>query len=109
MRNRSEQAQARRNCFAAHKWNDDAGKIWLTCCYCGGRIDPARAKWESAHGIRHSLTKDNSPTNVKPAHYKCHRRTVPDDTKAAAKDVRVNEKHYGIKRKRGWGNNQWRS
>jgi hypothetical protein len=30
---------------------------------------------------------------------------VPDDTKAAAKDVRLFEKSVGIKQKRGWG---WR-
>ncbi len=104
MRKPSEQAKARRECFAKHKWNDEAGKIWLTCCFCGGRIDPAREKWEAAHQIRHSLTGDNSPDNVKPAHWKCHRDTVPDDTKAAAKDVRLSEKHFGIKQKKGWGN-----
>jgi hypothetical protein len=107
MRSSGEQARARRKCFEQHKWNDEGGKLWLTCCYCQGRIDPATQKWEAAHQIRHSLTADNEPRNVKPAHYVCHRETVPDDTKAAAKDVRVNEKHYGIKRKRGFGN-QWR-
>jgi hypothetical protein len=102
MRSPGEQQKARRQCFAAHKWNDEADKVWLTCCMCGGRIDPAREKWEAAHIIRHSLTANNDPSNVQPAHYKCHRETVPDDTKAAAKDVRVNEKHFGIKQKRGW-------
>jgi hypothetical protein len=108
MRTSSEQAKARRTCFEAHKWCDDDGKLWLTCCYCGGRIDPAREKWEAAHQIRHSLTADNAPSNVRPAHYKCHRETVPDDTKAAAKDVRIFEKAMGIKQKRGWGKRQWR-
>jgi hypothetical protein len=106
MRSSSEQARARRKCFEQHKWNDESGKLWLTCCFCQGRIDPATQKWEAAHQIRHSLTADNEPSNVKPAHYKCHRETVPDDTKAAAKDVRVFEKAMGIKRKRGFGN-QW--
>jgi hypothetical protein len=108
MRSSADQARARRKCFEQHKWNDEAGKLWLTCCYCQGRIDPSREKWEAAHQIRHSLTADNEPSNVKPSHFRCHRETVPDDTKAAAKDVRLYEKSFGIRQKRGWGQRQWR-
>lgn len=102
MRTPAEQAKARRDCFHAHKWNDEAGKIWLTCCFCGGRIDPAREAWEAAHGLRHSLTKDNSPSNVRPAHFKCHRETVPADIRENAKGKRSSDKHFGIVRKRGF-------
>ena len=105
MRTAGEQAKARRECFKAHHKTDEAGAIYMTCCICGGKINPATEGWEAAHVIRYSLTADNSPDNVLPAHFKCHRETVPSDTKAAAKDVRVNEKHFGIKRKRGFG---WR-
>jgi 5-methylcytosine-specific restriction endonuclease McrA len=108
MRSSSEQAKARRACFHTHKQVDEAGHVYMVCHLCGGKINPAVEGWDASHVIRHSLTKNNDPTNVMPAHRKCHRVTVPDDTKAAAKDVRVSEKHYGIKRKRGFGN-QWRS
>jgi len=103
MRKPSEQAKARRECFHAHKKSDDAGHIYLICHLCGGKINPAVEGWEASHVIRHSLTADNRPSNVMPAHIKCHRATVPKDTTDAAKDVRVSEKHFGIKRKRGWG------
>jgi len=104
MRKPSEQAKARRECFHAHKKSDEAGHIYMICHLCGGRINPAVEGWEASHVIRHSLTADNAPSNVMPAHIKCHRATVPDDTRAAAKDVRLSEKHFGIKRKKGWGN-----
>lgn len=104
MRTPSEQAKARRDCFHAHKKSDEAGHIYLVCHICGGRINPAVEGWEASHVIRHSLTGDNSPTNVMPSHVRCHRPTVPDDTRAAAKDLRVYERHFGI-RKRGFG---WR-
>lgn len=105
MRTASEQAKARRECFHAHKKVDEAGHIYLVCHICGGTISPAVEGWEASHVIRHSLTADNSPENVMPAHIRCHRPTVPDDTRAAAKDLRVSEKYWGIQRKRGFG---WR-
>ena len=105
MRTSGEQAKARRECFKAHHKTDANDRVYMICCFCGGHIYPAIEGWEAAHGIRHSLTADNSPENVKPSHKKCHRETVPDDTKAAAKDVRVFEKNIGIKQKKGFG---WR-
>jgi len=102
MRKPSEQAKARRECFAEHKWNDEAGKIWLTCCFCGGRIDPARERWEAEHNIRHALTADNSPNNVRPCHPHCHKPKTAEDISENAKGKRVSDKHFGL-RSKGWG------
>ncbi len=107
MRSSSEQAKARRDCFAAHKWNDDAGKVWLTCCICNGRIDPAREKWDAEHIVRHVLTNDNSADNVKPCHPKCHKTKTATDVAENAKGKRVSDKHFGIRQKRGWGKRAW--
>lgn len=101
-RTSAEQAKARRDCFNSHRRVDETGRVYLVCCFCGGKINPATEAWEAAHGIRHSLTKDNTPGNVKPAHYKCHRETVPKDITENAKGKRVSDKSNGIIRKRGF-------
>jgi hypothetical protein len=101
-RDRGEQAKARRACFETHKWNDEGGKVWLTCYACNGKIDPAREKWNAEHIIRHVLTKDDRPSNVFPIHPKCHAPKTAKDIAENAKGKRVSAKHYGITSK-GWG------
>lgn len=92
------QIKARRECFEAHKWADDAGKIWLTCHICKGLIDPAREKWEAEHVIRRILKADDTPSNVWPAHVKCHAVKTVEDVKENAKGKRVHDRHFGITR-----------
>lgn len=92
------QIKARRECFDAHKWADDGGKIWLTCHICNGRIDPARERWDAEHVIRRSVGGSDKPSNVWPAHEKCHRVKTVDDVRENAKGKRVHDRHYGITR-----------
>lgn len=101
-RSSAEQAKARKDCFHAHKRLDAEGRVYLECCFCDAKIDPATEAWEAAHLVRHTLTRDNSPENVKPAHFKCHRATVPKDITENAKGKRVSDKHFGIKKKSGF-------
>lgn len=103
MRTPAQQAKARRNCFEAHKWSDEAGRIWLTCHICGGRIDPGREKWDADHAVRHAAGGSDDPSNVLPAHIKCHRTKTSADVTENAKGKRVSDKHFGIRAKQGWG------
>lgn len=99
---RPSSAKTRRACFEASKITDDTGRIYMICHICGGVIDPAREKWEADHVIRRVLSGDDTASNLKPAHYKCHRVKSADDHSENAKGKRVADKHFGIDRKKGW-------
>lgn len=99
MRSSGEQAKFRREVFHTHKKNDETGRIFLVCCFCSGRIDPATESWEAAHTIPHAF----GGTEGKPAHVKCHRaETSTKDVPAIAKSKRTFDKHFGIRRKKPW-------
>jgi hypothetical protein len=99
VRSSSEQAKFRREVFHAHKKNDGTGRLYLVCCFCNGKIDPATEGWEAAHTVADYFGGKEG----KPAHIKCHRHeTSTKDVPAIAKSKRVSEKHYGIKRKKPW-------
>lgn len=96
MRSQSAQAKFRREVFETNKLHDNTGRIFLICCYCGGKIDPASEAWEAAHVIADFFGGKEG----KPAHVKCHRvETSTKDIPAISKSKRVSDKHYGIKRK----------
>lgn len=103
--NRSSGAQvrARRECFEAHRWSDEAGKIWLTCHICGGSIDPGKEPWEAEHIIAVTLGGSDHPDNVRPCHVKCHKSKTSKDITANAHCKRTRDKHFGLRRK-GWNN-----
>ena len=90
--------QIRRNCFEAHKKADETGRIYLICHICGGRIDPARDKWDAEHSLRKTLSGSDEPSNVLPAHARCHDTKTANDNSENAKGKRVSERHFGIKR-----------
>jgi 5-methylcytosine-specific restriction endonuclease McrA len=99
MDKRPSSAKARRECFEANKCVDHAGHIFLVCHLCGARIDPVRDKWDAEHVIPHAF----GGTVLKPAHEKCHRqKTSNDDVPAIAKSKRVSDRHFGIKRPKGF-------
>ena len=102
-RTTGEQAKFKREVFHTHKKVDEGGRIFLQCCFCGGRINPAIESWDAAHGVAHFFGgKDGAP-----AHPKCHRvETSTKDVPAIAKSKRQTDKHFGIKR-RGWGS-KWK-
>lgn len=102
MRSTAEQARARRECFEAHRWADDGGKIWLSCAICGGRIDPARERWEADHRVRRIVGGTDDPSNVMPVHPHCHSEKTKVDVRENAKGKRASDKHFGIRRKRGF-------
>ena len=101
-RSSSQQAKARRDCFHAHKRNDENGRVYLVCHICKSNIDPACEAWEAEHVLRKALESSDDPINVYPAHAKCHRTKTTEDNRETAKGKRVSDKHNGIRRKQGF-------
>lgn len=64
------------------------------CHICNGKIAAGEA-WEVEHVIPWELTRDDSETNVRPAHVRCHKVKTADDTRAIRKADRVRAKHVG--------------
>jgi 5-methylcytosine-specific restriction endonuclease McrA len=96
---RPSSAKARRECFESNRCVDHAGHIFLVCHLCGARIDPARDKWDADHTTPHAF----GGTDLKPAHERCHRhKTSKTDVPAIAKSKRVSDRHFGIKRPKGF-------
>ncbi len=66
-----------------------------TCHICGGRIGPET--WEVEHIIPLALGGNDEPSNMAPAHLKCHRAKTRKDVADIAKSVRVEARHRGFK------------
>ena len=98
---RPSSAKLRRECFDANKLEGPHG-LHLLCHICGGVIWPTKDQWECEHVMRRCLSGDDSASNLKPAHVKCHREKTKDDVSENAKGKRVSDKHFGISRKKPW-------
>lgn len=99
---RPSSTKLRRICFEAHKIQGPHG-LHLLCHICGGVIWPAKNAWEAEHVLRRCLSNDDSATNLRPAHVKCHKVKTAADVSENAKGKRVADKHHGIKAKKSWG------
>lgn len=73
------------------------------CCHlCGGKIDGVREAWEIEHVIAWELTRDDSDTNLRPAHKECHKRkTHGEDRPAIQKAKNRQAKFTGAKKPEG--------
>lgn len=67
------------------------------CHLCKGQIGVTEA-WEIEHVIAYALTRDNSDSNLRPAHVKCHRHKTDADVAAIAQAKRREAKHTGAAR-----------
>ena len=95
--------KTRRECFEVHRWFDHLGRARLTCHICLQPIDPAREQWDAEHVIRRVLKPSDSPEDVLPAHAKsCHPEKTAIDNRETAKGKRVRDRHFGIKRAKGF-------
>ena len=103
---RPSSTKLRRICFDANKTVDQFGKVYMTCHICNGVIWPAKDQWEADHVMRRALCGDDDVSNLKPAHYKCHRTKTIQDIRENANGKRESDNYYGI-RKRGW-NGKWK-
>ena len=91
---RPSSTKTRRECFDAYKYTDEAGKVWLDCHICSGRIDPTRDQWEAEHTSPHAF----GGTDVRPAHYGCHKKKSKSDIQKIAKGKRIRDRQHGVKR-----------
>jgi 5-methylcytosine-specific restriction protein A len=73
------------------------------CHLCGGAIQAGQT-WDVDHVIPLAQGGSNDPSNLRPAHEKCHRGVgskTSDDVKAISRADRLAKKHFGIKQKKG--------
>lgn len=107
---RPSSTKIRRECFERNRYTDPvSGRVMMDCYLCGVAIDVALSAtrnsphaWEAEHVIRRVLSKDDSPSNILPAHVSCHKPKTARDTTENSKGKRVHDKHYGITRKQGF-------
>ena len=99
--------KARRICFDTHRQTDEAGRAYMICqCGqgrrpdCGQIIYPAKDEWRADHGIsRWSEGGEDTPENLFPVLAKCDRETkAPEDARQIAKNKRIHNRHFGIKK-----------
>ncbi|MEW5705104.1 MAG: HNH endonuclease signature motif containing protein [Pseudomonadota bacterium] len=94
--------KVRHDCYYAHVRYDAHGRAYLICHICQGPIWSGKDSWEAEHVVRRSVGGADDPSNVMPAHTKCHKAKTRDDVRENAKGKRVAERHAGIKRPRGF-------
>lgn len=75
------------------------------CSICKLKIDGTRERWEVSHEIPIALGGSDTPANMKPIHFACHKRqTAEIDIPQIAKAKRQEALHVGAKRPKGtWG------
>ena len=100
---RRDSVKARRICFDAHKWQDQAGRWRLTCHYRGCIIDPVRRNsWRADHIRRFAEDGEETAENLWPICTTCDvTNKAPHDTSEVAKGKRVRDSLY-IKKPKGW-------
>lgn len=64
------------------------------CHICEQKVQVGEA-WDLEHVVPWELTRDDSDTNVKPAHKHCHKAKTADDVNAIRKADRVRAKFIG--------------
>lgn len=64
------------------------------CHLCSQKIMVGEA-WDLEHLVPWELTRDDSDTNVKPAHKSCHKIKTAADVAAIRKADRIRAKHIG--------------
>ena len=66
------------------------------CYLCSGKIDSTREAWEIEHEIPWAISRDNSDSNLRLAHKKCHAGKTAKDARDIAKVKRIEAKHKGL-------------
>jgi hypothetical protein len=97
---RRDSVKARRICFEAHKWQNEAGQWRLTCHHKKCVIDPIRRdRWRADHIRRWAEGGEDTPENLRPICVHCDvTEKAPHDTREVAKGKRVRDSIYIGKR-----------
>jgi hypothetical protein len=101
MTRRRDSVKDRRECFDKWKRTDHLGRVVLDCHLCNGKygvILPAKESWEADHVTPHAW----DGTDIRPAHPHCHGEKTKLDVTAIAKGKRIRDRHFGIKRPKGF-------
>ncbi|UFS83160.1 HNH endonuclease [Rhizobium sp. T136] len=64
------------------------------CHICCQKIQVGEA-WDIEHLVPWELTRDDSDSNIRPAHKTCHKVKTADDVSAIRKADRIRAKHIG--------------
>lgn len=104
MTRRRDSLKARRITFETHKWKDHVGRWRLTCHLNKCVIDPTLGStWRADHIRRWAEGGEDTPENLWPICKHCDQtEKAPKDTSEVAKGKRVYERHYGIRRAKGF-------
>lgn len=92
--------RTRRVCFESNRWQTQAGQWRLTCAGCGMHMDPVRDQWEADHWVRHA--DGGTDEQTQPLCIPCHKAKTQTDIREVAKRKRGTDRHFGIKRSRGF-------
>lgn len=102
---RRDSVKARRICYMAHRWENEAGRWRLTCHVCKVAIDPIRRQdWRADHIRRWAEGGEDTPENLHPICTVCDvQGKAPHDTSEVAKGKRVRDSLYiGKPGKKRW-------
>ena len=72
-----------------------SGRCWL----CGEKIMIGEA-WDVEHRKPLWLGGEDEPTNLSPAHTKCHKSKTADEAPVRAKSDRIRARHVGARKQR---------
>lgn len=97
---RRDSVRDRRNCFDRSKYVHEDGSTVMDCHICGGVIRPSRGqRWVAEHVIPFAFDGED----VRPAHESpCHAVKTKKDVTDIAKVKRARDKHFGIRRPKGF-------
>lgn len=99
---RRDSVKARRICYEAHRWENEAGHWRLTCHVCKVTINPIRREdWIADHIRRWAEGGEDTPENVWPICISCNDKKSSHDTSEVAKGKRVRDSLYVKNRPKG--------
>jgi 5-methylcytosine-specific restriction protein A len=100
---RRDSVKARRICYMAHRWENQAGHWRLMCHVCKVVINPIRREdWRADHIRRWAEGGEDTPENLHPICTACDvEEKAPHDTREVAKGKRVRDSLYIGKRPKG--------
>ena len=106
MSRQRDSTRARRITYDTHRKKDHLDRWYMDCrCGrglrpdCGQRIDPTlTSTWPAHHNIPWAEGGEDTPENLFPILTKSDvEKTAPEDTSRIAKNVRIRERHEGIR------------
>lgn len=89
--------KARKICFDTHAVCRK-GRFFMTCYLCKEEFDVEISTWEAEHVLPWALGGRDTPANLFPVHWQCHKPKTKNDVREISKGKRVMSKRLGIKR-----------